>query len=122
MKLIHDCIRDVMLYIEENQELFGVMDSRSINLPNYSNEDITYTLIKLGEAGYLNIDSITLDENVIFKDITYAGHQFLDNIRDTKVWKETKSKLSKFETISIEFVSKVASQIILAMLQPINVN
>ena len=50
MKLNYDCIRDVLLYLEENLELNNSIYSEHINL-NYSPEDIQYSVLKLEEIG-----------------------------------------------------------------------
>lgn len=50
-------------------------------------------------------------------NLTYDGHKFLDNIRDDKVWKDTKTILSKFSSVSLSFVSSVASNVISQLIQ-----
>lgn len=112
MKLVHDCVRDVMLYLEDNLEDTCFINSESITLKKYSSKDITYTLKKLAEAGFIEIDKVTYENNFNIKWMTYYGHQFLDNIRDNKVWSETKSILSKFSSVSLNMVQNIASQII----------
>lgn len=84
MKLFHDCVRDVMLYLEDNLEDTYFINSESITLKKYSSKDITYTLKKLAEAGFIGIDKVTYENNFNIKWMTYYGHQFLDNIRDIK--------------------------------------
>lgn len=113
MKLIHDCIRDVMIDIEENLGLNRTVSSREIQIRNskYSHDDIYYTCQKLKEAGYLNVEFF-LDGYAGVESMTYSGHLFLDNIRDNKVWSTTKSILSKFTSTSIGIVENVASQVI----------
>ena len=112
MKLVHDCVRDVMLYLEDNLEDTYFINSESITLKKYSSKDITYTLKKLAEAGFIEIDKVTFENNFNIKWMTYYGHQFLDNIRDSKVWKQTKSILSTFTSTSLGIVQNVASQVI----------
>jgi len=113
MKLIHDCIRDVMLDIEDNLELNDSITLEEIQSrnPKYSNNDIYYTFKKLQEAGYLDV-SFYISGSAAVENMTYSGHLFLDNIRDNKVWTTTKSILSKFTSTSINIVETVASQVI----------
>ena len=100
MKLNIDCIRDVLLAVEEyctfrpvfrkdtnvlyfhcdslnQQELFA-------KLPGHTAEDITYTVLILHEAGYITVD-ISQTSNIInrftVQRLTYQGHEFLDTIR-----------------------------------------
>ena len=113
MKLIHDCVRDVMLYIEDNLKLDCILDISEIqnNLTSYSIEDITYTCEKLDEAGYLETKRYITGDAIILK-MTYNGHQFLDTIRDDGIWKETKSKISKLASVSLPVIQQVAAQLI----------
>ena len=46
MKLNYDCIRDILLYLEENLELNNSIYSENIEL-NYSSEDIQYSMLEL---------------------------------------------------------------------------
>lgn len=116
MKLNHDCIRDLLLYIEENSSYSNKIDLDTVILKNYSTEEILYTADKLIEANLLDcIRSIRYNNNlpkIVVKSITFEGHKFLDNIRDNAVWKNTKNILSKFTSTSIGIVGDIASQVI----------
>ena len=66
----YDCVRDVMLYVEENLANNGLnISSLYTSLKKYSHEDIKYTCKKLNEALFLNgrklADGITKLELVI---------------------------------------------------------
>lgn len=116
MKLNHDCVRDLLLYIEEHSSYDTKIDVNKLKFKNYSNSDLIYTADKLFEANYLNCIKSNQFNNsspsIIIKSITYDGHQFLDNIRDDGVWKNTKSILSKFTSTSLGIISDISSQII----------
>lgn len=115
MKLNQDCIRDLLLYLEENLTLNDHLSVENISLKNYSRDELLYTADKLYEAGYINcMRKIydTTDLIILISSITYEGHQFLDNIRDDKVFAKTKAILSKFKSVSIEVISETASKVI----------
>ena len=116
MKLNHDCVRDLLLYIEENSSYTDVLHLNSITLKNYSIENVIYTADKLIEAGFLDcIRSRSMSSSrpdIKVKSITYEGHKFLDNIRDNTVWENTKSILSKFSSTSLGIVSNISAQVI----------
>lgn len=120
MKLNQDCIRDLLLYLEENLNYNNFLTINNISLKNYSSVDLTYTADKLNEANYLNcIKSSCVDEDaptIIAKSISFKGHQFLDNIRDDKVFAKTKSILSVVKSTSIEIISETASKVITNMI------
>lgn len=115
MELKHECVRDVLLYLEEHQKLHQVINSNSIKIREYTNDDIFYTVSKLTEAGYLNADIREFCSTIPIKEITYSGHMFLNNIRDDKVWKETTKTISGLKSVSLDIISQVAAAIILKM-------
>ena len=119
MKLDHDCIRDLMLKIEDATTLKTPFYS-SEGLNGYSSDEVVYTIERLIEADYLNATEIKTIGSIpqyIVKSITWEGHKFLDNIRDHGVWTKTKSVLSKFSSTSIGIVGNVASQVVTALIK-----
>lgn len=116
MELKQDCVREVLLYLEKNCKLNDFISSSQIEIDGFSTEDITYTLNKLEEGSFVNIVSRDLDGDMLIKDITYHGHQFLDNIRDKNIWTETKTKVSKVKSVSLSILEQVAAQIITSKL------
>lgn len=117
MKLIHDCVRDVMLNIENNLKDNSILQTTSIQKDNdkYSIEDINYTCKKLAEANYITIEQYIGGE-IIVCSMTFAGHQFLDNIRDNKIWKQTKKEAAQISGISLPILQQLAQSIILKAL------
>lgn len=116
MKLNHDCIRDLLLLIEENLTYGHYIDPAQLELKNYSVEELTYTAEKLDEAGFIQCNISKFLSNPLpairINSMTYYGHQLLDNIRDDGVWKETKKLTSKISSASIKILSEVAAQVI----------
>lgn len=121
MQLNHDCVRDVLLYVEENANYNVRISTNSIKLKDYSIEEIVYTIEKLSEADFLNMTSVsTMGKQIpgyIVKSITYKGHEFLDNIKDNSVWSDTKKQLSKFSSTSLSIISSVAAQVLSAKIK-----
>ena len=115
MKLNKDCIRDLLLYLEENLSYNGYININSLKLNSYSKEELMYTADKLKEAQYINARICwNMEEThvIIVDSITYQGHQFLDTIRDNNIWKETKAKASKIASISLPILQDLASSLI----------
>ena len=118
MKLNVNCIRDVLLELEK----LPFQQSCSISnltdaLPKYEPDDITYTCLKLAEAGYINIktiQNIAMSNPIIrsVEDITYEGHQFLANIRSDTVWSNIKEVSKKVGSNSISAISQIATGVI----------
>lgn len=115
LKLNHECIRDLLLYIEENLTYNDELEINKISLNNYSLEELLYTTEKLVEADYLTCYTIEIDDEysiLLVQSITYKGHHFLDTVRDNKVWSKTKNILSFLKSVSIEITSETASKVI----------
>jgi hypothetical protein len=116
MKLNHNCIRDLLLFIEDNLTYGNYISINDLQINKYSTTQIIYSADKLLEAGYLignkNNPYSNKVPSIDIHSISWYGHQFLDNIRDDKVWKNTRSILSKFSSVSISIVNNVASQVI----------
>lgn len=117
LKLNHDCVRAVLLAIEElrpDQLLYTDNSQSSSILADFSNEDILYSVERLLEAGYIDaIDASSMDgSSYLVKNITWSGHQFLDNIRDDGIWKKTKATASKLTGVSLPILTELANSFI----------
>lgn len=126
MKLNLDCIRDVLLTVEKCQQIelsqrggiiskYLSMRDVLIELSNQLPEDIVYSVIILNEAEYIDAH-ITLTDSVIanFKiyRLTYKGHEFLDEIRDGKIWSGVKEGAASIGTFGLSTVSDIARGLI----------
>ncbi|MBR0583994.1 DUF2513 domain-containing protein [Bacillus altitudinis MN12] len=115
MRLNHDCIRDLLLGLEENLNYNQSMKRGKFismsNLSEYDKNESIYTLKKMVEAGYIQA---TFPNNIDFviEDITYSGHQFLDNIRDPEIWSKTKVAASKVAGVSLSVIGELASSFV----------
>lgn len=117
MRLKHECVRDVLLCLEENLGLYDSITTADINqkLSKHSHEDIIYTCDKLDEAGYIKTYG-DLGYDILITKITFFGHEFLDSIRDNSVWNEVKSKSKKLASISLSTLFELAKQVCLSKL------
>lgn len=122
MKLNIDCVRDVLIFIEEQDYPHDAPISQFVkNFSNYSENEIEYTCIKLYEGGYLNLDFIsnasgTLTRLEAVGDITFQGHEFLNNIHSDTTWNHVKAVSSKVGTTSLNAVIQIASSVVTALI------
>lgn len=122
MKLNYDCVRDVLLAVEkaetidENLSLTPLKVVKLFDeLPEYKDNEILYTVEKLKEAGYINaVVSFAAGHYIdgFISSITYSGHEYLDNIRNPKVWRKVKSVLDKAGAITLPLISQAAQMLI----------
>ncbi|WP_167628973.1 DUF2513 domain-containing protein [Listeria valentina] len=125
MKLNSECVRDILLEIEIKQSvLFEKLYYEDLkkfdSYAKHGHDQFFYCLYRLKEAGYVDFSYKIIEEKIhffCFSKITWEGHQFLDNIRDSAVWKNTKKSVSKFSSVSISFLSKVASNVLSQMIK-----
>lgn len=117
MKLDRDCVRDFLLALESlgpGQTLTSDNYQSIPLLAYYERDVILYTAERLDEAGFINIKFMPVlggDKPFFATSITWYGHQFLDNIRDDGVWKETKFITSKVASVSLGILAEVAASV-----------
>ncbi|MEK3817447.1 DUF2513 domain-containing protein [Bacillus sp. FSL K6-1284] len=111
MELKHDCVRDLLLTLEDNLKLNSTLSTSEITalptMKDYSPADVVYTINKLNEAGFIKSHSY-MGGGLDVSDITYYGHQFLDNIRDPDIWAKTKDTAAKVKGASLSILGEVA--------------
>ena len=120
MKLNYDCIRDVLLYLEDNLTINNSIafpsDIKESLLLKYSKDDLLYTVqILLNKKLILGDDNFNYATGMYtanIESLSFDGHSFLDNIRDNQVWSKSKKILSAFKSVSIEIISQVATNVI----------
>lgn len=122
MKLNMDCVRDVLLTVEDQpfNKLLSMSELTDI-LPNYSEDELTYTCDKLQEGGLLDVLIARADllppAVKGIRDLTFEGHEFLDQIRPPERWDEVKNITRRIGTVSLKMLSTVSEAIITAALK-----
>lgn len=121
MKLNPDCIRDVLLYLEENIKIdnrtFIPISLKSLQevFANYSEEDIFYSVYNLKQAKFIEGKFTDIKDTKMaiceIQNITYAGHQFLETVRPKPIWDKTKSVVSKVGVHTLGFIEEIAHDI-----------
>lgn len=127
MKLNPDCLRDVLLYLEDNIRYICCEDEiikrTKVNmytiaksLSEHTEEDVIYSIEKLYEMKYIELMNEQKDNQGYImqgnvRSITASGHQFLETIRPKSVWKETLLRLKKIGTMSLPALSIVSEKV-----------
>lgn len=117
MKLNHDCIRDLLLEIEEKKPFETLLVTYNFQnydvYKKYSFNELMYCLSKLNEAGILDARVDVANNKINYYqigNITFYGHEFLDNIRDDETWKKVKRVANETSSMSVTLLSKLAFQ------------
>lgn len=127
MKLNPDCIRDVLLCLEENLKIteeqnFSQMTLVQLKekLSNYSDDDIFYSVYNLHQIHFIEGNIKNASNKVMYfceiKNITWDGHQFLNTIRPITVWEATKKGASKLGIMSMNALATISSKIVEAII------
>lgn len=121
MKLNVDCIRDILLYLE-NKTTFNCATSIFTNEENeltnkYGSEVLKYHIRQCDQYGYLlNCRAYDAGDQFLISDITPKAHEFISNTRSEKNWIKTKNALGKIGSFALDVVERVASAVVVAQI------
>lgn len=134
MKLNHDCIRDVMIYIEENciyedddrgnrsihsRVFYEIIHDEKLS-SRYTEDEIRYVVAQLyfEDMVIATMTPETLNFRQFDVDsLSFKGHEFLDNIKDDTIWKKTKKFVGeRLNSASLAIIGNVAGKLALEAL------
>ncbi|WOY88151.1 DUF2513 domain-containing protein [Ligilactobacillus murinus] len=116
MRLNPDCIRDVLIVVEDNSSF-----SKLVTLEDFSNSDIfqkydmetiSYHIRQAKESGLLLGATFYLGGEFTIQDLSPEGHKFLANIREDKNWTKTKAIATKVGSTSLNALASIATNVI----------
>lgn len=123
MKLNNDCVRDILLTLEEicnPEQIFTYHVSETIpeRLSAYSHLEIRYHLkqchmadLIVGFKSYDNGKALTVT------DLSPVGHAYLANIRSNTIWGKTKKIASELGANSLNSMVQISSQIVTTLIK-----
>ena len=116
MRLNADCMRAILLEIEKQPLNSSLRLSELKNaISDFESDEVEYAVLKLDEADFINATIAHYDNGYYISSIdsiTYNGHQFLETIRDNKVWSKTKTICGKIGSFAVDVITKVSSEVI----------
>lgn len=104
-----DYVRELLLAIEADPRFDGTswfalgLDESS---GEHSKDELDYHVVMLVEAGFLK-GQVGFGTPSISK-LTWAGHEFLDDIRDASIWGKTKERISGLTSVSLAVIAEIA--------------
>lgn len=124
MRLNHDYVRDILLFIEselryENNQHKCFRFSKILkhdNFIKYNKDELRYALELLIQENYINCAKLPyfVNGDLISADIiglTWQGHELLDNVRNDTVWNAVKQKSMKFGKFSLTTLAMCAKDL-----------
>ena len=127
MKLDYDCLRSLLLKLEDFENLdddlhyqYMTLNDMVEALPKFPKNMIVYTTLKAKEGDLINA-SITNADGCIYactySSLTYDGHQFLENVRNDSVWSKTKSIAKELGCSSLRSLASIAGKVAFDVIQ-----
>lgn len=121
MQLNPDCIRDILLDLEDKTSFKSEVIYNSSNIPtifpNYKPEEIYYHLRQCNLDGLLFNARQTIDGSCFIADLTPKAHDFLANIHSDNLWDNVKEVSAKVGTKSLSAIVQIASNIVTCIIK-----
>ena len=102
-----DLVRDILRAIEDNPAYNGQPESWGLpplEIPGHSDEEVMYHVELLIEAGLVLGNA----ETGSISRLTWAGHEFCDNIKDSDIWAKTKERIKGLPGVAIGVIADIA--------------
>lgn len=125
MTLNPDIVRDVLIFLGEKLE-FDAINGKTISskrvakelstTTGYNTDDIMYVTHQLYERGFIQAKPKEGANGRLMwcdiYDISWGGHNLLNNIKDDKIWDEVKFKANSMGINSIEDLSLICQNVV----------
>lgn len=120
MKLNPDCIRDILLTVEEHtghSKFMRYPDKIEYELLKpYPKDEVFYHINQCKLSGLLTKVDWTMNPDCLIYDISPSGHEFLANIRSNTNWSKTKEIASKVGSFSLDALAKIAVNVVTSLI------
>lgn len=116
MRLNPDCIRAILLTVEENCDFdtpwqYVAEKHNSEYLSTFTHSEIIYHISQCSQMGFFASIRFFGDGEIVFiSDLSPIGHEFLSNIRNEPLWKKI---LQKGAGASLPILIELAKEIAL---------
>lgn len=107
MKRDMDLVRTILLLVEDNPD--AVMETIP-EIPEYTKDQVAEHIRLLVEGDMLTAtDASSKDEaDFFYIRLTWRGHDFIDSVRDSEIWRKTKSAAKRIGSWSIATLGEIA--------------
>lgn len=122
MKLNPDCVRDILLKVEEIPDVHHhwTFDTQNIPkiFPQYTTDEVMYHLRQCELSGFfINTSHNITYENFTVLDLSPSGHQFLNNVRENSIWNGVKGVAAKVGVSSLDALMQIATNVITQLIK-----
>lgn len=122
MKLNPDCIRDILLSVEDACDYSRTMQYQKNTdiqrLQKYSHDEIIYHIKQCNLSGLiLGVHAYDGGITISISDLSPTGHAFLANVRKDTIWNSTKSIAAKIGSKSLDALMQISSNVITELIK-----
>lgn len=113
MRLNHDCIRDILLFVEENTDDIkeSVSSDELLESLPYDKNTLFYHIRRMDDANLFDDVDYFGDGIGLVSNLSWNGHCYIDNIRDLTIWEKVKSSANKLVSVSLPILIEKAAEI-----------
>lgn len=122
MHLNPDCIRDILLEVEDNTSFgkFFEYNPDSINLDSklakYEPETVLYHMKQCELSYYFTEVHWYMDPSCLIIDLSPKAHQFLADVREDTNWNKTKEIAKSVGSNSLDALKEIATGVISSLI------
>jgi hypothetical protein len=118
MKRDLELIRKILLAVEDGKQPLFLTDHNSSEICYQVQCLLDYSYVE-GKVLWNGVGETQVPVTCVVKRITMAGHDYLDSVRDPKVWTKTKSVLENVGgSAALEVVKDVAVKVMTELIKP----
>lgn len=127
MKRDMDMVRDLLLRIEAGKTVFQILDPESASaigiepdepMTREEADKLSLHLELLANAGFIGVERLSGGYWQV-SDISWPGHDFIDSVRDPKIWQATKDAATKAGGFSVDLLKGLAKGLVKTQLQKV---
>ncbi len=120
MKLDPNCVRDILIAVEENtgynvQFIYPTQLDKAPILSKYDSDVVKYHIEQCLMNELIIISETTLTGTYYIRWLSPKGHEFLENIRSDNIWTDVKAISAKVGSSSLSTLVQIATSVITAM-------
>lgn len=122
MKLNSDCIRAILLMVEDKSGFNRFVEYKKDkcsdeHISKYPHDEIMYHIKQCEQAELITGVNFLNKEYVVITDLTPKGHEFIANIRQDNVWNGVKSVAKKVGSTSLSALINISSNVITELIK-----
>lgn len=122
-----DLVRELLLRLEAKEipagtQWFLDMNDEELAIDGRTQDEVFYHLRLLLDAGFTEPRGNQGMSSFTYSGLTWAGHDFLDSVRDPKVWREAKDVVHKAGGYTVDILVAAAKALVKSNLAKLGLN